>query len=80
MLGRFTGPASSTGSPITFMMRPSVPSPTGTVIGAPVSLTSWPRTRPSDVSMAMVRTVILAEMLGDFEHEPVAARSWSPAH
>src|SRR5665213_3289505 len=51
------GPASSTGSPITFMMRPSVPTPTGTMIGLPVSLTSWPRTRPSVVSMAMVRTV-----------------------
>ena len=30
----FTGPASSTGSPMTFMMRPSVPTPTGTMIGA----------------------------------------------
>ena len=52
-----TGPASSTGSPMTFMMRPSVSSPTGTVIGAPVSVTAWPRTRPSVVSMAMQRTV-----------------------
>src|ERR1700728_3350740 len=52
-----TGPASSTGSPITLMMRPSVPAPTGTLIGSPVSLTSWPRTSPSVVSMAMVRTV-----------------------
>ena len=51
------GPASSTGSPTTFMMRPSVPSPTGTAIGSPVSVTSWPRTRPSVVSIAMVRTV-----------------------
>src|SRR5580698_8310055 len=50
-------PASSTGSPTTFMMRPSVPAPTGTSIGWPVSVTSWPRTRPSVVSMAMVRTV-----------------------
>ena len=56
-LGRGTAPASSTGSPTTFMMRPSVPSPTGTAIGLPVSITSWPRTRPSLVSMAMVRTV-----------------------
>src|SRR6266404_9962976 len=39
------------------MMRPSVPAPTGTMIGDPVSLTSWPRTRPSVVSIAMVRTV-----------------------
>src|SRR5215475_13376434 len=51
------GPASSIGSPITFMMRPSVPSPTGTSIGWPVSVTSWPRTRPSVASIAMVRTV-----------------------
>ena len=34
------GPASSTGSPMTLMMRPSVSSPTGTEIGAPVSVTS----------------------------------------
>src|SRR5665213_1058008 len=51
------GPASSTGSPITFMMRPSVPTPTGTMIGLPVSPTSWPRAKPSAVSIAMVRTV-----------------------
>src|SRR5580704_10336582 len=51
------GPASSTGSPITFMMRPSVPGPTGTAIGRPVSCTDWPRTRPSVESMAMQRTV-----------------------
>src|SRR5262245_56918840 len=42
---------------MTLMMRPSVPSPTGTAIGWPVSVTSWPRTSPSLVSMAMVRTV-----------------------
>src|SRR4051794_11145481 len=52
-----TGPASSTGSPTTLMMRPSVSSPTGTEIGCPVSVTSWPRTRPSLMSIAMVRTV-----------------------
>ena len=51
------GPASSIGSPITFMMRPSVAGPTGTRMGPPVSITSWPRTRPSVVSMAMARTV-----------------------
>src|ERR1043165_6707060 len=53
----FTGPASSTGSPTTLMMRPSVSSPTGTAIGWPVSVTSWPRTRPSEESIAIVRTV-----------------------
>src|SRR6185295_6771130 len=52
------GPASSTGSPITFMMRPRVSSPTGTAIAAPVSVTSWPRTKPSVASMATVRTVL----------------------
>src|SRR6266850_7509833 len=53
----FTGPASSTGSPTTLMMRPRHSSPTGTEIGCPVSVTSWPRTRPSLVSIATVRTV-----------------------
>src|SRR5690242_11288808 len=52
-----TGPRSSTGSPITLMMRPRVSGPTGTAIGAPVSSTSAPRTRPSVVSIAIVRTV-----------------------
>ena len=37
-------------------MRPSVASPTGTVIGAPVSITSVPRARPSVVSIATART------------------------
>src|SRR6185437_5767871 len=53
-----TGPSSSTGSPTTFRMRPSVSGPTGTRMGAPVSSTSVPRTSPSVVSMAMVRTVL----------------------
>src|SRR5262249_46859595 len=52
-----TAPASSTGAPMTLMMRPNVPSPTGRAIGSPVSVTSWPRTRPSVASIAMVRTV-----------------------
>jgi hypothetical protein len=34
------GPFSSMGSPTTFMIRPSVPSPTGTVIGPSMSVTS----------------------------------------
>src|ERR1700722_4047595 len=38
------------------MMRPSVPGPTGTEIGPPVSVTSWPRTKPSEMSIAMQRT------------------------
>lgn len=70
------GPCSSTGSPITFKIRPRVPwerdrcltnelysilsclpGPTGTMMGAPVSTTSCPRTRPSVASMEIVRTV-----------------------
>ncbi len=56
-LSNFTGPCSSIGSPMTFMMRPSVPSPTGTEMASPVSVTSWPRVRPSDESIAIVRTM-----------------------
>src|SRR4029077_9707336 len=52
-----TGPASSTGSPTTLMMRPRHSSPTGTEIGCPVSVTSCPRTSPSEVSIATGRTV-----------------------
>ena len=37
-------------------MRPSVPLPTGTLIGLPVSRTSTPRARPSVASMATART------------------------
>src|SRR5579859_1422099 len=55
--GELIGPASSIGSPMTFMMRPRHAGPTGTVIGRPVSVTGWPRVRPSVVSMAMARTV-----------------------
>src|SRR3954469_11461794 len=49
-------PPSSIGSPSRLKMRPSVTSPTGTVIGPPVSSTSIPRARPSVVSMATART------------------------
>src|SRR4051794_7506250 len=52
-----TGPRSSTGSPITLRVRPSVSGPTGIMIGLPVSTTSAPRTSPSVVSIATVRTV-----------------------
>ena len=38
------------------MMRPSVPLPTGTEIGAPVEFTFMPRRRPSEEPSAMVRT------------------------
>jgi hypothetical protein len=55
----------STGSPVTLKMRPSTPSPTGTVIGAPVSVIAMPRTRPSTEDIAMARTTPLAEVLLD---------------
>jgi hypothetical protein len=66
------GPRSSIGSPITFMIRPRVIGPTGTRIWPPVSITAWPRVRPSVESIAIVRTGVLAEMLGDLEHEAIA--------
>ena len=44
------------GCPITFHRRPSVGSPTGTEIGAPVSTTSTPRASPSVESIATART------------------------
>src|SRR5205807_8735331 len=46
----------SIGSPSRLKMRPSVASPTGTVIGPPVSTTSRPRESPSVVSIATART------------------------
>src|SRR5215831_7283939 len=52
-----TGPRSSTGSPTTLRIRPKVSGPTGIVIGPPVSTTWVPRTSPSVVSIATVRTV-----------------------
>ena len=51
-----TGPRSSTGSPSTLKMRPRVASPTGTEIGAPVSVAAMPRTRPSVLLIATART------------------------
>ena len=52
-----TGPSLSTGSPTMFRIRPSVPFPTGTEMGRPVSSTLAPRTRPSVDDIATVRTV-----------------------
>ena len=50
------GPSWSTGLPTTFMTRPRVASPTGTVIGRPRSSARMPRTIPSVGSMATHRT------------------------
>ena len=51
-----TGSPLSTVSPRTLKMRPRVTSPTGTVIGPPVSNTGRFRARPSVASMAIART------------------------
>ena len=53
----FTGPLSSIGSPITLIILPRVSGPTGTIMGLPVSATSYPLTRPSVESKAIVRTL-----------------------
>src|SRR5215813_6846199 len=45
-------------SPITLNMRPSVSTPTGTLIGDPVATTTSPRRKPSVESIAMQRTVL----------------------
>ena len=50
------GPRSSIGSPMTFMIRPSVSLPTGTVMAAPVSVAFMPRTMPSVGFIEMQRT------------------------
>ena len=42
-------------SPVTLNTLPLVTSPTGTVMGLPVSRTSWPRTSPSVGLSAMAR-------------------------
>ena len=47
----------SIGSPSTLKMRPSVASPTGTVMGPPAATASIPRTSPSVGPMAMHRTI-----------------------
>ena len=51
------GSTSSIGSPSTLNILPSVFSPTGTEIGAPVAIASMPRTRPSVGPMAIHLTV-----------------------
>ena len=52
------GPPPSIGCPVTFIILPSVPGPTGTEIGPPVSTASIPLDSPCVGSMAMHRTVL----------------------
>ena len=54
---------SSIGSPSTFQRRPSVASPTGTEIGAPVSTTSMPRGEPVGRVHGDGAHAVVAEML-----------------
>src|SRR6186997_1846803 len=54
-----TGPLRSIARPRTSNTRPRVASPTGTVIGAPVSTTLVPRASPSVVVIATLRTQLL---------------------
>jgi len=51
-----TGPKLSTVSPSTLKIRPRVAPPTGTLKGAPVSITSIPHVRPSVAFIATTLT------------------------
>ena len=54
---------------MTLKTLPLVTSPTGTEIGAPVSVTSWPRTRPSVGLQRDGANQVVAEVLGDLERQ-----------
>ena len=56
---------------MTLKTLPLVTSPTGTEIGAPVSRTSWPRTRPSVGFKRDRADEVVAEVLGDLERDLV---------
>ena len=60
------------GSPTTFMIRPSVALPTGTLIGPSVSITSWPRTSPSEAVHGDRAHGVLAQVLRDLKHQAFA--------
>ena len=55
------------------MMRPSVPSPTGTVIGAPVSRHFLAAHQAFGRVHGDAAHGVFAQMLGNFEHQAVAA-------
>ena len=52
-----TGPKLSTGSPRTLKIRPRVAPPTGTLRGAPVSITLIPLVKPSVALIATALTL-----------------------
>ena len=64
---------SSTGSPMTFIRRPSVSGPTGTRIGLPVSLTCHPAHQALGRVHRDAAHGVFAQMLRDFEHEVALA-------
>jgi hypothetical protein len=74
-----TGPRSSIGSPITLMMRPSVSGPTGTAIGVAgvghflAAHQTFGRVHGDGAHG------VLAQMLGDFEHQAALPWFWSPS-
>ena len=55
---------------MTFMMRPSVPSPTGTEIGPPVSVDLLAAHQAFGNVHRDAAHRVFAQMLGDFEHQP----------
>ena len=67
-----TGPASSTGSPITLMMRPSSARPTGTEIGCAGVGDVLAAHQAFEVVHRDGAHRRLAEMLRHFQHQPVA--------
>ena len=72
--GGRTGPRSSIGSPMTLMIRPSVSGPTGTEIGAPVSVTSCRGSdRRSPHGDAAHR--VFAQVLCHFENQHTGRRT-----
>ena len=66
------GPCSSIGSPMTFMIRPSVLGPTGTRICEPVERDRLAAGEAVGRIHGDGANDILAEVLGDFEHQAVA--------
>ncbi len=60
------------------MMRPSVPSPTGTEIGAPVLFTFMPRRRPSEDPSEMQRTMPSPSCCSTSKVRPFSAKPVLP--
>ena len=64
------GPRSSTGSPMTFMIRPSVSGPTGMEIGAPVSTHRLAAHQAVGGVHRDGADHALAQFLGHLQHQP----------